>query len=110
MSFILRERKDEARFENNSGLTRDENTNSDLGAGWESEILESFVFINLCLGTARSKIGNSGLNIITAGMRKLFTEGHPKSQKWKNARGINTVKSFRKTYLATVWVLALYCT
>ena len=109
-SAILRERQDEARVENNSGLTRDENTNSNSGAGWDSDILESFVFINLCLGTARSKVGNSGLNVITAGMRKLFTEGHPKSQKWKNARGLNTVKSLRKTYLATEWVLALYCT
>ena len=109
-STILRERQDEARVENNSGLTRDENTNSNLSAGQDSETLESFVLINLCLGTTRSKVGNSGLNIITAGMRKLFTEGHPKSQKWKNARGINTVKFLRKTYLATEWVLSLYCT
>ena len=40
-STILRERQDEARVENNSGLTRDENTNSNLSAGRDSEILKA---------------------------------------------------------------------
>lgn len=75
--------RDEAGVENNLGLTRDKSTNSNAGGGQDSEILKSFVFLTLCLGTARSEVGNSRLNIITAGMRKLFTEGPPQKSGMK---------------------------
>lgn len=82
-SAIPGEGRGETRVENNLGLTRDKSINSNAGGGQDSEILKSFVFLTLCLGTARSEVGNCRLNIITAGMRKLFTEGPPQKSGMK---------------------------
>lgn len=92
------ERRDEARFENNLGLTKDESTNFNAGGGQDSEIVKSFVFLTLCLGTARSEVGSSRLNIITAGMRKLFTEGPPQKS------GMNKHNKIPQENISGHWV------